>query len=293
MSVVYPNLTPLMGSAGIKGNNFLGTKYLFLIDADETIANITAAALEATYTALVANEKLIPLGEVFSLERADVEAKYEQGLSGESVKTNPELKAFRGHLNLNEDQAKQAFKIEGRDWRLIEADASGQLKLEKYGIKFRGFELLSVHVTRKTPSDSTVGTTTIFFQLADTEAYEQLAHIQPVDWALSGIKAINSVTATSSVVAANAATLTVTYTSPSYGLSDGTYKTAKITGLVAANIAIYSSAGVARASVTCTESTTNPGQYAIGATGFIGTDTVQVIPTTANLHKSNIVTTTA
>jgi hypothetical protein len=288
--IKYPNVTPLMGGGGYKGNTFLATKYLFLIDPDEVIASVSTLALEGTYTTLIAAEKLIPLGEVFSLERTDVEAKFDQGLSGESVKANPELKAFKAHFNWNEDQAKQSFLIEGRDWRLIIGDASGNLKVEKFGTSFRGFELLSCHVNRKEGSESTIGVTTVFFQLADTESVEQNAFIQPVNFPLSGLKALTSVTLSSGAVTTNSGVATVQYISPSYGLADGTKRTAVVLGVVAANFAIYSSAGVARASVTATPVATNPGQYTVGATGYVATDTIQVVPSSTNLYKSNIVT---
>jgi hypothetical protein len=290
MTVKRSTAAPLLGSGGIEGNNFLEPKFFFLTDNDFVIETLGDLADEDTFTAAIASKQIFPLGEKYSIEKTKKEAKYSTSSGGVDILTMPMMEAFKVNFNMNEDQAKIAREtLPGKSFRLFYSDYANQLKIGKYPDGYKGFRTFPIYVEKAEAGDSPA-MVQLYIQMKDTEDMMDRGVIVKLDWPISELQAITPVTGAASAVQTNTFTIVVKTDTISYINEDGTANAGAIMGLESANFQVLSSAGVARAAVAATESTTVDGKYSVTGTGVVATDTVQIIPSASNLYESAVIT---
>lgn len=273
----------------------------FLSKSDFSFASLSSFLTEADWLTAIAAGNVFPLQRIMEQENQDMDDAVIETGTGEKVfqyeGTRGQMWKFILPLDLHKILKNQYSQ---KNWRIFEIDKNGNIiGTSPDGTVVKGMKLSYFRVLKQeTPGSDTAAYTPVEFQKADIKEYDTNGIYGNPTWIASDLYGVLKVSTSSSAVAANAFTTTVSWVSDSEIDADtNALKTFAIPDLVAANFKIIDQDGAVLDSATdytVTESTSSPGTYTIDATvGALTSGSVQVIASSTELYKSDAETLTA
>lgn len=272
---------------------------MFLTKPDFSFVSLSSFLAEADWNTAIAAGNIIPVQNIREIENQDVDDAVIESGTGDKVfqyeGTRGEMIKFIMSLDLHKIIRTYTLK----SWKVIWLDKGGNLiATTPDGTAVQGLSFSYFRVKKQeTPSPDGAAYTPVEYQMASIKEWDANGIYGAPTWIASAIKGVLKVTATPSVVAANAFTLTVDWVSTSeIDPATNALKTFAIGDLVKENLNIIDQTGATlnpASDYTVTETSTT-GTYDVDASvGGLVTGSVQVIASTDNLYKSPIETLSA
>lgn len=275
--------SPLQIEAGI---------YLALPDFE--FATFTDAVNNTKWLEAIRDEKVFPIMDLDDREIKDTEDNETVTPTGKTIFNYEGTRAriYKVTLPVSVHQKLRDYSFQ--KLRVFILDKGNNIMgTSPDGTKFKGFKTSYFRIQKQNWEGFI---TNIQVNFGDVNEWDKFGKYFNPSWNGSELEALTKVEITPSTVngTTHVFTAQVNYVDNSEVSSGGVAKTVPITGLLAANFNLIKTGGIPTAIDTVTESTTTPGLYTI--TAHVGTytaGTVQVLPSTTALYKSDIETTVA
>lgn len=298
MAVQCLNNKAGIGDRCKKKNNFAPIAGYFLATSDQSFATATDMADVTKWDEDIRDKKLLPLHDIEAVEPQPVEDGVFTGATGRKVKQYNGINGAKYSFLLDLESHKILKTWTGGNFRIYKYDMNNNIKgISVDGTIVKGIKLSYFEVSNQ---DEPAGADTPAFthveiQEADANEWNDFGvYLENPNFIIGDRVGVNTVILTQvTAVAGNAWVCSVAYVDDSRydGQALGVDTSNVITGLVAANFSGFKAAdGTALDAVTAAEDGDIPGQYTVGATLLVATDTVKVDPSTANQHESDLVT---
>lgn len=275
--------SPLQIEAGI---------YLALPDFE--FATFSDAVNHAKWLEAIRDEKVFPVMDLDDREIKDTEDNETVTPTGKTIFNYEGTRAriYKVTLPVSVHQKLRDYSFQ--KLRVFILDKGNNIMgTSPDGIKFKGFKTSYFRIQKQNWEGFI---TNIQVNFGDVNEWDKFGKYFNPSWNGSELEALTKVEITPSTVngTTHVFTAQVSYVDNSETTSAGTVKTVPITGLLAANFNLIKTGGTPTAVDSVVESTAIKGLYTI--TAHVGTytaGTVQVLPSTTALYKSDIETTVA
>lgn len=286
MGLVCLNSLPGIGETCSQGAPLTIKSGMFLTRPDFSLSYANFMT-EANWLTEIAAGNIFPVQNLIEEESQNFEDAVDETSTGRKIKRFEGVRGRMFKLSLSLEQHRNLRQYSGGNWRVFYIDYNNNIiGMSDDDATMKGFRLSYFNVNKY---DDLTGTSSIVLQeKIPIELDTHGAYANPT-WLASDLQGVLTVVATSSAVAANSITLTVAYVESSVITGAGTKKSTPVSGLLAANFKILNGSTEVTAGKVLTE-TAVLGTYTLTATTLVAGYTVQVIPSSTALYRSNTVT---
>lgn len=270
------------------------TSGFFLTRPDFEFATFSAFALQASWLTGIVDGKVFPVQGVKDEENMDFEDSVTDTPSGDKVFNFEGRRGKRFKLLLPLELHKILRTYDRKNFKIFYLDRNNNIRgTTPDGTKVTGFSLSYFRIPKQqSPYPENPAFSFVELQEADINEWDtDGVYVRPT-WLGSRVKGVLPVVTTSSTVASFIFTTAVSYVDNSALTSAGANTTAAISGLVVGNFKVINESGVIVTPESVVESTTTPGTYTVTTAAMVS-GSVQVIPTSTALYKSEIEAVTA
>jgi hypothetical protein len=257
---------------------------LFLTRPDYSFATYQSFMTEADWLTAIAAGNIFPVQGLIEEEPQNFEDSIEETSTGLKIFKfeGRRGRMFKVLLPLEQHQKLREYSF--ANWRCFYGDINNNIiGVSDDGTTVKGFRLGFFRIPK---FDDMGGVSAIQLQERSVNEWDKFAIYGTPSWLVDDLQGVLTVLLTDGAVAANSVTVTVAYEQRSQLTTAGAKKSTSISGLVAANFKILNGSTEVTTGKTVTE-TAVAGTYTVAATTLVAGYTVQVIPSSTALYRSN------
>ena len=270
------------------------TSGFFLARPDFEFATFASFATKADWLTAIVDGKIFPVQGIKDEENKDFEDSVTDTPSGDKVFNFEGRRGKRFKLLLPLEAHKVLRTYDRKNFKIFYLDRNNNIRGTRLDdTKVTGFSLSYFRIPKQqSPYPENPAYSFVELQELDINEWDKNGIYVNPSWLGTKIKGVLNVQATPSTVTTNDFTVTVFYEDDSSLSSAGAKQTAVISGLLIGNFRVIDQTGAVITPTSVTESATMLGTYTVETTAMTA-GSVQVIPTSTALYKSEIETVSA
>ena len=239
---------------------------------------------EASWLTAIAAGDILPVQGLIEEEPQNFEDSIEETSIGRKIFKFEGIRGRMFKVLLPLEQHQKLREYSYANWRVFYCDANNNIMgTSDDSTNVKGFRLSFFRIPKYNDMDAI---SAIQLQERSVNEWDKFGIYGTPTWLVEDLQGVLTVLLTDGAVAANSCTCTVAYVQRSKLSTSGALASTPVSGLLAANFEILNGTTEVTAGKTVTE-TAVPGTYTVAATTLVAGYTVQVIPSSSALYRSN------